>query len=104
MKLGIMVRQMFLYQFNRFSDNLWKGRFLRGVLSDLSQWYMSEKAYDAGQRHKSGSKTAISPGFCKRWIKEGTPTQEDLLPYGDFKFFVRKCHRKLGRVRDISTL
>lgn len=78
------------------------GRFVKGVLTDLYSWHQSQKAYDASNRRKEGSKVTLLPGFQREWSKDGPSTPDNLLGWPYFKSFLKKCHRKLGRVRFFS--
>lgn len=74
------------------------GRFLKGILQDLYGWHKDQKVYDASNRRKDGSEITILPGLQTQLSKDGPPTPDDLLKWPDFKSFLKKCHRKLGRV------
>ncbi|KAH8118538.1 transcription factor/nuclear export subunit protein 2-domain-containing protein [Phellopilus nigrolimitatus] len=73
------------------------GRFLKGILQDLYGWHKDQKAYDASNRRKDGSKTVLLPGLQMPWSKDGPSSPDDLLKWAEFKSFLKKCHRKLGR-------
>ncbi|THH08122.1 hypothetical protein EW145_g2921 [Phellinidium pouzarii] len=73
------------------------GRFLKGILQDLYGWHKDQKTYDASNRRKEGSTVTLLPGLQTHWSKDGPTSPDDLLKWSDFKSFLKKCHRKLGR-------
>ncbi|KAI5124799.1 hypothetical protein M0805_005432 [Coniferiporia weirii] len=73
------------------------GRFLKGILQDLHGWHKDQRVYDASNRRKEGSTTTLLPGLQTHWSKDGPSSPDDLLKWSDFKSFLKKCHRKLGR-------
>ncbi|TDL29757.1 hypothetical protein BD410DRAFT_710827 [Rickenella mellea] len=73
------------------------GRFLKGILKDLYHWHKNEKAFDEANRLKDGGKNLLLPGFQKRWSNDWPSSPDDLIRWSDFKSFLKKCHRKLGR-------
>ena len=80
-------------------DTLFTGRFLLGILTDISKWYKDEHLYMQENRTKSGGNTVWLPGMQLRFsATRGTVAQEDLISWNDYKQVVRKWHRKLGKV------
>ncbi len=70
-------------------------RFLYDVLSDISRWYHSEKAYIA---------EAIGPqlvGFCRKWPTVSNPMGE-ACDHTIFKGVVNKWFASMGDVRSLS--
>ena len=76
------------------------GRFLLGILTDISKWFQDEQLFLQENRTKSGGNTVFLPGLQLRWPLTPKPViaQEDLITWADFKQVVRKWHRKLGKV------
>ncbi|KAI0722891.1 transcription factor/nuclear export subunit protein 2-domain-containing protein [Earliella scabrosa] len=74
------------------------GRFLLGILTDISKWYKDEHLYMQENRTKFGGNTVWLPGMQLRFsATRGTVAQEDLISWNDYKQVVRKWHRKLGK-------
>ncbi|KAH9899792.1 transcription factor/nuclear export subunit protein 2-domain-containing protein [Cubamyces lactineus] len=73
------------------------GRFLLGILTDISKWFQDEQLFLQENRTKSGGNTVFLPGLQLRWPLTPKPViaQEDLITWADFKQVVRKWHRKL---------
>ncbi|KAL7282472.1 hypothetical protein ACG7TL_003943 [Trametes sanguinea] len=75
------------------------GRFLLGILTDLSKWFHDEQLFLQENRTKSGGNTVWLPGLLRRWPLKPQPVikQEDLINWEELKQVVRKWHRKLGK-------
>ncbi|RDX55708.1 hypothetical protein OH76DRAFT_1461168 [Lentinus brumalis] len=73
------------------------GRFLLGILTDISKWYQDEQLFLQENRTKSGGNTTFLPGLKLRFLNKSVITQEDLISWNDWKQVVRKWHRKLGK-------
>ncbi|KAI0650660.1 transcription factor/nuclear export subunit protein 2-domain-containing protein [Trametes meyenii] len=75
------------------------GRFLSGILTDISKWCQDEQLFLQENRTKSGGNTVFLPGLQLRWAPTPKPviSQEDLITWNDFKQVVRKWHRKLNK-------
>ncbi|KAI0776038.1 transcription factor/nuclear export subunit protein 2-domain-containing protein [Trametes elegans] len=75
------------------------GRFLLGILTDISRWFQDEQLFLQENRTKSGGNTVFLPGLQLRWTPIPKPViaQEDLITWADFKQVVRKWHRKLNK-------
>ena len=80
------------------------GRFLLGILTDISKWFQDEQLFLQENRTKSGGNTVFLPGLQLRWPLTPKPViaQEDLITWADFKQVVRKWHRKLYKVGIIA--
>lgn len=75
-----------------------KGRFLKGILLDLHRWHKSQQAYDASNRRTEGEAVLPLPGLQTKWSKDGPTSTDELMKWPEFKSFLKKCHRKLGKV------
>ncbi|KAI0832504.1 transcription factor/nuclear export subunit protein 2-domain-containing protein [Trametes gibbosa] len=73
------------------------GRFLLGILTDISKWFQDEQLFLQENRTKIGSSTVFLPGLQLRWTPKPVIAQEDLITWADFKQVVRKWHRKLNK-------
>ncbi|OSX60384.1 hypothetical protein POSPLADRAFT_1058548 [Postia placenta MAD-698-R-SB12] len=73
------------------------GRFLLGVLTDLSKWFKDEQSFKQDNRTKSGGKITYLPGLQRKWSQKNIVAPEDLITWHDYKTIVKKWHRKLCR-------
>ena len=84
--------------FSYSETQIFPGRFLLGVLMDLSKWFTDEQLFLQDNRTKSGGKPVYLPGFQRRWGSKTVIALEDLLTWQEFRSVVRKWHRKLANV------
>ncbi|KAI9063149.1 hypothetical protein FKP32DRAFT_1651303 [Trametes sanguinea] len=75
------------------------GRFLLGILTDLSKWFHDEQLFLQENRTKSGGNTVWLPGLLRRWPLKPQPVieQKDLINHEELRQVVKKWHRKLGK-------
>ncbi|KAL0063115.1 THO2 plays a role in transcriptional elongation [Marasmius tenuissimus] len=69
------------------------GRFLLGLLTDLSKWHQDEQAYIQDNRSKVGGKTILHSGLQTKYQIPMPP--ENQLKWREFKTILRKWHKKL---------
>jgi THO complex subunit 2 len=75
------------------------GRFLLGILSDMDKWHADEQLYNTDNRSKVSG--IVHPGFRRNWINKPAPP-DTILEWGDFLRVMRKWHKKLGKVNNLS--
>ncbi|OBZ76414.1 THO complex subunit 2 [Grifola frondosa] len=73
------------------------GRFLFGILTDLSRWFNDEQLFIQENRSKIGGKLVYFPGLQLRFASKPTIAQEDIIKWPDFKLIMRKWCRKLTK-------
>ncbi|KAK7060210.1 THO2 plays a role in transcriptional elongation [Paramarasmius palmivorus] len=70
------------------------GRFLLGILTDLSKWHQDEQAYIQDNRSKVGGKVVLHAGLQLKYQLPMPP--ENQLKWKDFRTVLRKWHKKLA--------
>ncbi|ESK93722.1 tho2 protein [Moniliophthora roreri MCA 2997] len=70
------------------------GRFLLGILTDLSKWHQDEQVYIQDNRSKVGGKTVLHAGLQLKYQLPMPP--ENQLKWREFRTVVRKWHKKLA--------
>lgn len=98
MKLAAMVRFSHQPIQSGFDHRL--GRFLLGILRDLSTWHKDERQYLQDNRDKRGT---TLPGFQRGKLEKKSLTPEDLYDWEKFKQLHNKWHKKLAVVRVVLT-
>lgn len=79
-----------------------QGRFLCGILADLSRWDADEQLFMQDNRMKSGGKYVYLPGFQIRWTSKPVYGIEDIIEWPAYKKILRKWHRKILKVSSAS--
>ncbi|KAL1944225.1 hypothetical protein VTO73DRAFT_3410 [Trametes versicolor] len=73
------------------------GRFLLGILTDISKWFQDEQLFLQENRTKVSGTAVFLPGLQLRFSPKPVIAEEDLITWADFKQVVRKWHRKLNK-------
>lgn len=84
------------------SHSFHAGRFLLGILTDISKWFQDEQLFLQENRTKVSGTAVFLPGLQLRFSPKPVIAEEDLITWADFKQVVRKWHRKLNKVGDTS--
>ena len=73
-----MVRLSSLVYGSTVADNI-VGRFLLGILTDISRWFQDEQLFLQENRTKSSGNTVFLPGLQLRW----TPIPKPVISVGE---------------------
>jgi hypothetical protein len=83
--------------FARFFLTEVTGRFLRGVLADLSKWHNDQAQYTSDSQTVTRGTVVYHPGFIQKWTSKPID-QGDQLEWGtEFRRLIRKWHLKLSK-------
>ncbi|GJE84409.1 THO complex subunit 2 [Phanerochaete sordida] len=72
------------------------GRFLLGILGDISKWHQDEQLFMQDNRVKSGGKVSYLPGFMLTFSGRANVAIDDIIKWQQFRSVCKKWHRKLA--------